>query len=36
MTDRLTTAPVCLFIYNRPDTTERVFERIAEAKPAKL
>lgn len=36
MTDRLTTAPVSLFIYNRPDTTERVFEQIAEAKPPKL
>lgn len=36
MTDRLTTTPICLFIYNRPDTTERVFEQIRKAKPPKL
>lgn len=36
MTDRLTNEPVCLFIYNRPDTTQQVFDSIAEAKPPKL
>jgi len=30
------TTPVVLIIFNRPDLTERVFARIAEAKPEKL
>ncbi|MBD2776519.1 glycosyltransferase family 2 protein [Iningainema tapete] len=29
-------APVVLFIFNRPDTTEKVFQAIRKAKPAKL
>ena len=28
--------PVLLIIFNRPDTTARVFAEIAKAKPAKL
>lgn len=32
---RLTT-PVALFVFNRPDTTARVFEQIRQAKPTKL
>ncbi len=28
--------PVCLIIFNRPDTTEKVFEAIRKAKPPKL
>ena len=32
--DRLTT-PVAFIIFNRPDTTKRVFEAIREAKPEK-
>jgi hypothetical protein len=28
--------PVALFVFNRPDTTRRVFERISQAKPEKL
>jgi tetratricopeptide (TPR) repeat protein/predicted O-methyltransferase YrrM len=28
--------PVCLIIFNRPDTTEKVFEAIRQAKPPKL
>jgi cephalosporin hydroxylase/SAM-dependent methyltransferase len=28
--------PVCLMIFNRPDTTEQVFEAIRQAKPPKL
>lgn len=28
--------PVALFIFNRPETTARVFERIAQAKPSQL
>lgn len=31
-----TTSPVLFLIFNRPDTTQRVFEQICEAKPAKL
>jgi hypothetical protein len=33
--DRLTT-PVALFIFNRPDTTERVFEAVRQARPERL
>lgn len=33
---RQTGAPVALFIFNRPDTTERVFSAIAKARPSKL
>ncbi|MFQ5993209.1 MAG: glycosyltransferase family 2 protein, partial [Nitrospiraceae bacterium] len=28
--------PVAFIIFNRPDTTERVFAEIANARPAKL
>ena len=28
--------PVALLIFNRPDTTERVFNAIAQARPSKL
>ncbi|WP_069660426.1 nucleotide-diphospho-sugar transferase [Arcticibacter eurypsychrophilus] len=31
-----TTSPVLFLIFNRPDTTQKVFEQISEAKPAKL
>lgn len=30
------TAPVALFLFNRPDTVTRVFERIAAARPSRL
>lgn len=30
------TTPVCFCIFNRPDTTKQVFEKIREAKPQKL
>ena len=30
------TTPVAFIIFNRPDTTEQVFQRIREAKPKKL
>ena len=30
------TTPVAFFIFNRPDSTEKVFHEIAKAKPAKL
>ena len=30
------TTPVAFIIFNRPDTTKEVFERIREAKPKKL
>jgi predicted O-linked N-acetylglucosamine transferase (SPINDLY family) len=30
------TTPVCFIIFNRPDVTQRVFEKIREAKPPKL
>jgi hypothetical protein len=33
MRERSLSTPVALFIYNRPETTERVFEQIAEAEP---
>jgi hypothetical protein len=36
MTDFTLTAPVALIIFNRPETTERVFEEIRRAKPTKL
>ncbi len=36
MNDFRLTVPVALIIFNRPDTTRRVFERIREAKPEKL
>jgi hypothetical protein len=36
MTDFKLTTPVALIIFNRPDTTERVFAEIARAKPLKL
>ncbi|MFM6245941.1 MAG: FkbM family methyltransferase, partial [Dolichospermum sp.] len=28
--------PVCFIIFNRPDVTQRVFQKISEAKPPKL
>ncbi|EOR93979.1 HlpA protein [Arcticibacter svalbardensis MN12-7] len=31
-----TTSPVLFLIFNRPDTTQKVFEQICEAKPARL
>ncbi|TRU79065.1 MAG: glycosyltransferase family 2 protein [Microcystis viridis Mv_BB_P_19951000_S68] len=36
MTDFPLTTPVALLIFNRPDTTARVFEAIRQAKPPKL
>lgn len=36
MNDTSPTPPVALFIFNRPETTERVFERIAAARPPRL
>lgn len=36
MADWQLTTPVVLIIFNRPDTTEKVFRTIAEAKPPKL
>ncbi|GCA72403.1 hypothetical protein MiYa_03954 [Microcystis aeruginosa NIES-2519] len=36
MTDFQLTTPVALLIFNRPDTTARVFEAIRQAKPPKL
>ena len=36
MTDFKLHTPVALLIFNRPDTTERVFKEIARAKPPKL
>jgi len=36
MTDFKLTTPVAFIIFNRPDTTERVFAEIAKAKPPKL
>lgn len=36
MTDFKLTTPVAFIIFNRPDTTERVFAEIAKAKPTKL
>lgn len=36
MTDFKLTTPVAFIIFNRPDTTERVFAEIAKAKPQKL
>jgi len=36
MTDFKLTTPVAFIIFNRPDTTERVFAEIARAKPPKL
>ena len=36
MSDWTAETPVSLFIFNRPQTTERVFERIAEVEPPRL
>lgn len=36
MTDRSLQSPVALLIYKRPNTTQKVFEAIRQAKPAKL
>lgn len=36
MSDFKLTTPVAFIIFNRPDTTKRVFEEIAKAKPPKL
>ncbi len=36
MSDFKLTTPVAFIIFNRPDTTERVFAEIAKAKPSKL
>ena len=36
MSDFQLTTPVALLIFNRPDTTARVFQAIAQAKPSKL
>jgi hypothetical protein len=36
MTDFQLTTPVAFLIFNRPDTTARVFEAIRQAKPPKL
>lgn len=36
MTDFKLTTPVAFIIFNRPDTTERVFAEIAKARPSKL
>jgi len=36
MTEYQVTSPVAFLIFNRPDTTERVFAEIARAKPRKL
>jgi len=36
MTDFQLTTPVAFLIFNRPDTTVRVFEAIRQAKPPKL
>ncbi|MDD4600549.1 hypothetical protein SDC9_13781 [bioreactor metagenome] len=36
MDDFILTTPVAFFIFNRPDTTEQVFEQIRQAKPVKL
>ena len=36
MSEYILRSPVALLIFNRPDTTERVFEAIARARPSKL
>ena len=36
MSDYVLRTPVALLIFNRPDTTERVFNAIAKARPTKL
>ena len=36
MTQFQLTTPVAFFVFNRPDVTQRVFERIRDAKPQKL
>ena len=36
MSDYIVNTPVALLIFNRPETTERVFNAIARAKPSKL
>lgn len=36
MADFQLTTPVAFLIFNRPDTTARVFEAIRQAKPPKL
>lgn len=36
MDNFILTTPVAFFIFNRPDTTEQVFEQIRQAKPTKL
>lgn len=36
MADFILTAPVAFFIFNRPDTTNQVFQQIRKAKPQKL
>ena len=36
MPDYIVDTPVALFIFNRPDTTDRVFHAIAQVKPSKL
>lgn len=36
MNDPQLATPVALFVFNRPDTTARVFEQIRQVKPAKL
>ncbi|MDH4199256.1 MAG: glycosyltransferase family 2 protein, partial [Spirochaetia bacterium] len=36
MSEFVLNTPVAFIIFNRPDTTERVFKEIARAKPSKL
>jgi len=36
MTNWRLSTPVAFIIFNRPDTTRRVFERIRQAKPPKM
>jgi hypothetical protein len=36
MTQFRLTTPVAFFVFNRPETTRRVFERIAQARPSRL
>ncbi|NEO52975.1 MAG: methyltransferase type 11 [Okeania sp. SIO3B5] len=36
MSDRQLNTPVCLIIFKRPDTTQKVFEALRQVKPAKL
>ena len=36
MTPKSLSVPVVLFIFNRPDTTEKVFQVVRQARPRKM